>query len=198
MVHEQLQRVQALGKEQPAPDVAQRPHLLHAGHEAFPEVDADGHSEFVDAAGLGAVLPEDQREVARRLVLRREAEPVRVAREAMHDVSDRQLARTAHHAVVAGSAQPHRVRTKDLLALAGADHHENLLRRVLPVRAEGAGAGAHAALHAHFHPVAVVDLFLDFAQEIVAVLVQHLLVQVAHGYANPFNGLMPISLILAA
>ena len=97
--------------------------------------------------------------------------PVRVVGQAVHDVRDRQLARAAHHAVVAGGAQPHRVRTQDFLALAGTDHHEDLLRRVLPVGAEGAGACAHAALHAHFHPVAVIDFFLDLFQEAVAVFV---------------------------
>jgi nitrogen-specific signal transduction histidine kinase len=52
------------------------------------------------------------------------------------------------------------------VALAGADHHEDLLRRMFPVRTERAGARADAALHAHLDHVAPFDIALDFAQEV--------------------------------
>jgi hypothetical protein len=130
---------------------------------------AQRQRQFVDAPFLIRLF---QNRVANSRVgwpLGREAEAVGVVGQAVHDVGDRQLARATHHAVVAGGAHEHRVGTEHLVALAGADHHEDLLRRVLPGVAERAGAGADAALHAHLDHVAFFDVGLDFLEEVVAV-----------------------------
>ena len=95
------------------------------------------------------------------------AEALRVVRQAVHDVGNRQFARAAHDAVVAGGAHPHGRGLQHLVTLAGTDHHEQFLRRVVPVRAQRAGAGAHATLHAHLDPFAFLDVVLHFRRKLL-------------------------------
>src|SRR5574340_1636804 len=192
---EQFHHVQPLGLDQAQCNRLHRQAVLDALDEAVLEVQAHRQLELVDAARMGAVFPEQAAEEAGRLHLRCLAEPMRVFGDAVHDVSDRQLARAAHDAVVAGGAVPHRGGGQHFLALAGADHHEEFLRRVLPGALEvgRAGTGADAALHAHLHPVAQLDLFFDFLQEVVAVFRRHcgICAHVGVSCQKPLNGLGP-------
>jgi hypothetical protein len=180
---EDLHRVEALGLDQAEADRLHVEGVLDALHEAVLEVEGERERQFVDAPLLDQVVPEQRGGGLRRLALRRDAEAVGVVGEAVHDVGDRQLARAAHDAVVAGGAHPHRVGAEHFLALAGADHHEDFLRRVRPGVAERAGAGADAALHAHAHPVAFLDVGLDFLEEAVLVLRDGGLVRGGHRHA---------------
>ena len=85
--------------------------------------------------------------------------------EALQDVGDGNLARAAHHAIIALRAVPHRARGEHLLLHAGADHHEQLARAIVHFAADGAGAGAHAALHAERKAIRAFDVFVDPAGE---------------------------------
>src|SRR5512147_2865657 len=71
---QQLERVEALGPQQPEADAAHRPGLLQAGDEAVLEVQAERELQLVHAPGPRAVVPEQQRPLPRRLHLRREAQ----------------------------------------------------------------------------------------------------------------------------
>ncbi len=153
---------------------------LHALAEAVHEVQGHTELQLVDAALLEQVVPEHLGELGRGVGLRYQAQALRVVGQAVHDVGDRQLARAAHDAVVAGGAHPHGIGLQNRIALAGADHHEDLLRGVLPVLAKWAGAGADAALHAHLDPFAFFNVGLDFLEEAAAILVDHRLIQIAH------------------
>jgi hypothetical protein len=134
---------------------------------------AQGQRQFIDAALLDGVVPEQGGEVARRLALGGEAEAMCVVGQAVHDVGDRHLARAAHHAVVAGGAHEHRV---------GPSTSSRLPARIImkifcgecsqALEVGGAGAGADAALHAHLDHVAFFDVGLDFLEEVVAVTFQ--------------------------
>jgi len=101
----------------------------------------------------------------------------------MHHVRHRHFTRTAHVAVVTGRAHVHALCVEHFFALAGADQHEDFLRRMIPAGVEigRAGAGTEAALHAHLDPLAHLGLLFNFLQEIVFVAFGHLCIHIAHG-----------------
>ena len=137
---------------------------LDAFHDAVGEEIEHRRHAFVGAPEPADREPEGFREPGRGL-LRRVALAMGVRGEALQDVGDGNLARAAHHAVIALRAVPHRARGEHLLLHAGADHHEQLARPIVHFAADGAGAGAHAALHAEREPVRAFDVLVDPARE---------------------------------
>ena len=180
---EVLHRIHALALHHCHAQLAAGHGVLDALTEAVHEVEAEADLQLVDAAVLHDRIPEEVAELKRRLVLRRQAQALRVAGEAVHDVGDGQAARAARDTIVAGGAHPHGGGGEHFVALTGADHHEEFLGRMVPVRAERAGAGADAALHAHLDPVALLDVGLDLLEEVAAIFFDHRLIHVAHGGA---------------
>ena len=106
---EQFKGIQTLRQQQTNSHIAHRPAFFDSGNQSAAEIHAQRQFQLVDAAGLGAVIPEQQGEIPCRLHLRRHAQLVRISSQSMHDMGNGQLARATHDAVVARGAHPHGV-----------------------------------------------------------------------------------------